>query len=81
MVQPSLSVAICGIVWWVLEGSCKRVNVVIYIYIYICWVVKCVTMVTMLPWVFPLLPGQPQDRHQSVLANFTAVQDRSSERG
>lgn len=36
----------------------------------------CVTMVTMLPWVFPLFSGQPQDRHQSVLANITAVQDR-----
>lgn len=33
-------------------------------------------MVTMLPWVFPLLPAQPEDRHQPVLANITAVQDR-----
>lgn len=77
MVQPSLNGAVCGIVWWVLEASCKRLNVLIYRYT--CWVVKCVTMVTMLPWVFPLLPVQLQDRRQSASANFTAVQDRSCE--
>ena len=33
VVQWLLNAAICGIVWWVLQGSCERVNVVMYIYV------------------------------------------------